>query len=111
MSIYLLGHGSVPFGRTFFNTALDELLAKAGEGRPHRVTLYLTDGLALDVCEILELGSDYVTVHALRSAEEPCDPTVHLVPYGLIYRVEVAPKAGDDRRFGFAKSARRLASP
>lgn len=109
MSIYLLGHGSVPFGRTFFNTSLDEILAKAGEGRPQRVTLFLTDGLALDVCDILELGSDYLTVHALKSAEEPCDPTLHLVPYGLIYRVEVAPKAGDDKRLGFAKSRRSRA--
>lgn len=110
MAVYMLGQSGVPFGRAFFNATLDPLLAELANGKSLRVTLHLTDGLTLDLCQIDELADDYLIVRAMKSEEagegSACEVTVHLLPYGLIYRVELVPKTEADKRVGFAYQPR-----
>jgi hypothetical protein len=104
MPIHLLGggFGEAPFSRTFFNVALGEILSKAGKDKEQRLTLYLTDGTLLDVCEIEELADAHLTLRAFRKDDDACDLGVHLIPYALIYRIEITPKSAEDsNRVGF----------
>jgi hypothetical protein len=104
MAVYVLGNSGTPFGRAFFNAALDDLIKRFGDGQPQKVLLYLTDGATIDICEIEELSDNYLVVRGYRAVGgEACELAVQVVPYGLIYRIEISPKAagGDDRRVGF----------
>lgn len=106
----MIGQSGVPFGRAFFNATLDPLLTEMGSGKPLRVTLHLTDGLTLDLCQIDELADDFLVVRAMKTEEAAdgaaCDVSMHLIPYGLIYRVELAPRPDADKRVGFAYQPR-----
>jgi hypothetical protein len=108
MGIQLIG-GSLsdaPFNRTFFNTTLGELLDKAGKDQSHRLTLFLSDGTQLDVCQIEKMAEDYLSLRAYQGGNDSCEMSVHLVPYVLIYRIEIAPKAPENgQRVGFHWSA------
>ncbi len=104
MPVYLLGEGSasVPFNRTFFNVTLGDLLKTAGGSESVRFTLYLTDGMRLAVCKIEELADPYMIVRGYSGEDEACDTTLHVVPYGLIYRMEIDPKGMEEStRLGF----------
>ncbi len=103
MPVYTLGggHGEPPFSRTFFNVTLGDLLEKDGKEKDHKLTLFLTDGTTLDVCSIDELADQYLVLRAYRGNEDACDLSLNLVPYALIYRIELAPKATDSARVGF----------
>ena len=103
MQAYLLGEGKSgpPFSRTFFNVTLGDLLARAGGAATPRLSLFLTDGLRLEVCRIEELEEAYMVVRGYSDDPEKCDPMVHVIPYGLIYRLEIAPKDTEDARVGF----------
>lgn len=93
--------GEAPFNRTFFNVTLGDILSHNGKEKEHRLTLYLTDGVTLDVCSIQDLADAHVSLKAFRAGEESCETTTHLIPYPLIYRIEIAPKTEKNDRVGF----------
>ena len=103
MPIYNIGGGigDAPFNRTFFNVTLGDVLERIGKTREHKLTLYLTDGATLDVCNIDELADTYLAVRAYGKDEEGCEVSVQLVPYALIYRIELTPKSEQNNRVGF----------
>lgn len=106
MAITLIGGmGDVPFNRTFFNVTLGELVDQNGKEKPVKLTLYLSDGTTLDVCMIEHLSDQYLSVRAYRGEGdgdgEGCDLATQLIPYGLIYRIEIAPKDVESTRVGF----------
>jgi hypothetical protein len=102
MAPVLIGGSDVPFGRTFFNVYLGEMLDRAGKDKDHKLTLFLGDGSQLDVCSIDELSDGYLILRAYRGGEgDACDLSLNLIPYGLIYRIEIAPKQDAGQRLGF----------
>jgi hypothetical protein len=103
MAIQLIGGsaGDVPFNRTFFNVTLGEMVSQNGKEKAVKLTLYLSDGTTLDVCSIDELTDSYVAARAYQGESDSCDLTVQLIPYGLIYRIEISPKSAVNSRVGF----------
>ena len=102
MPIPLIGSGGdVPFNRTFFNVTLGEMLEKNGKGKPVKLTLFLTDATTLDVCMIDELSESYLAARAYLGESDTCELSLQLIPYGLIYRIEIAPKGDENSRVGF----------
>src|SRR5678815_3338121 len=112
MAIQLIGGsaGDVPFNRTFFNVTLGEMVEQSGKDKAVRLTLFLSDGTQLDVSVIDELSDSYLSLRAYQGDSDQIDPSVHLVPYGLIYRIEVSPKDEQNSRVGFQwkPSARKI---
>ena len=96
MAIQLIGGsaGDVPFNRTFFNATLGDLIDHSGRDKEKAVllSLFLSDGTTLDVSVIDELSDSYLALRAYQGDSDQIDPSVHLIPYGLIYRIEVSPK-------------------
>lgn len=108
MPIYMIGEGArqgPPFNRTFFQAKLGDILSRASSEQKQRLTLFLTDGMTLEVCEILELEDQYMTLRAYRGSEEACDVGIHVIPYGVVYRMELARE--EDQRVGFNWMASR----
>jgi len=101
MPPYVIGGSDTPFGRTFFNVSLGEMLEGAGKEKDHKLTLFLGDGTQLEVCSIDELSDNYLVVRAYRGEPDACALAIELIPYGLIYRIEIAPKKDDSQRVGF----------
>lgn len=103
MGIFTIGGGvgEPPFNRTFFNVTLGDLVERAGSAKEKRLTLFLTDGSTLDVCGIDELTDQYVALRSYANGDDACDVAVQLIPYALIYRVEITPRGGDSNRLGF----------
>jgi hypothetical protein len=103
MAIQLIGGsaGDVPFNRTFFNVTLGEMVEQNGKEKAVRLTLFLSDGTQLDVSVIDELSDSYLALRAYQGETDQIDPSVHLIPYGLIYRIEVSPKDEQNSRVGF----------
>jgi hypothetical protein len=106
MAIQLIGGaGEVPFNRTFFNVSLGDLLDQSKE-QAHRLTLFLSDGATLDLCQIDDILESYLSVRAYRGQDDSCDLSVHLIPYGLIYRIEISPRVNPGSgRMGFSRNA------
>jgi hypothetical protein len=103
MAVQLIGgvSGDIPFNRTFFNATLGELVEQSGKDRPVKLTLFLSDGTTLDVCMIQELSDDYIAVRAYQGESDTCELSLQLIPYGLIYRIEISPKSEGSSRVGF----------
>ncbi len=104
MAIYLIGDqggGGPPFNRNFFNLTLGDLLSKAGKTDSQKLDLFLTDGSTLEVCQIDELAETYMVVRAYNKDETQCDLMVNVIPYGLIYRIQIVPKGAEEERVGF----------
>ena len=103
MAIQLIGGsaGDVPFNRTFFNVTLGGMVEQSGKEKAVRLTLFLSDGTQLDVSVIDELSDAYLALRAYQGESDQIDPSVHLIPYGLIYRIEVSPKNEQNSRVGF----------
>lgn len=101
--IFLLGEapGGPPFNRAFFNAGLGDLLERAGKPESYRLTLFLSDGTTLEVCKLEELHEAFMVVRGYRGEDEACDLTLQAIPYGLIYRLEIAPKGTREKRLGF----------
>ena len=95
------GMGEAPFNRTFFNVTLGEMIGQNAKDKSVRLSLFLSDGTTLDVCTIDELSDSYLALRAYQGDSEHVDPSVHLIPYGLIYRIEVSPKDEQNSRVGF----------
>lgn len=106
MPIHLIGTtaGDAPFNRVFFNTTLGEIIGNGGESR--KVTLFLVDGVTLDVSSVESLNDQYATVKAHDPNKESAETRLHLIPYGTIYRVEIAGQDNDADRVGFHLSGR-----
>ena len=104
MPTYSLG-GAIPgspFNRTFFNVTLGDLIEKDGKKPVRRLLLYLADGALLEVEEIEEMDDSYLTLRAVKGSDEPgSEPSIHLVPYTLIYRIELSPTERDTGHVGF----------
>lgn len=103
MTIQLIGSSSsdVPFNRTFFNVTLGELIDQNGKEKPVKLTLFLSDGSTLDVCMIDHLSDSYLSARAYQGGSDSCELSVQLIPYGLIYRIEISPKSEESDRVGF----------
>lgn len=102
MVIPLLGDsGRSTFNRSFFNVRLDELVRKAGSNEHARVTLFLSDGLRIELCHIDELADEYMVVRAHAGDAPECDLDMHVIPYPLIYRISIDPNGPDEPRMGF----------
>jgi len=103
MAIQLIGGsaGDIPFNRTFFNVTLGEMVEHSGKEKAVRLTLFLSDGTTLDVSVIDELSDSYLALRAYQGDSDQIDPSIHLIPYGLIYRIEVSPKDEQNSRVGF----------
>ncbi|MBV8881656.1 MAG: hypothetical protein JO332_16990 [Planctomycetaceae bacterium] len=103
MAVQLIGGsaGDVPFNRTFFNVTLADLVEPAKD-QAQKLTLYLVDGTTLDVCRIEEMADGYLALRAYRNGSDACDTTLHLIPYGTIYRLEIAQHGSDNDRMGFS---------
>jgi len=105
MAIQLIGGsaGDVPFNRTFFNATLGDLIDHTGKDKEKavRLSLFLSDGTTLDVSTIDELSDSYLALRAYQGDTDQIDPSVHLIPYGLIYPIEVSPKNEQNSRVGF----------
>ena len=112
MAIQLIGGsaGDIPFNRTFFNVTLGEMIGQSNKDKKIRLSLFLSDGTTLDVSAIDELSDSYLALRAYQGETEHLDPSVHLIPYGLIYRIEVSPKEEQNSRVGFQwkPAARKL---
>lgn len=104
MAIHMFGGSSPqgPFNRTFFNVTLGDVLERSSHEKGTKLLLYLGDGTTLDVCAIDEITDDYLAVRAYQDEDDTCEITVNLIPYTLIYRIELAPKAPENTsRMGF----------
>ena len=104
MGVYMVGSGGPqsPFNRTFFNVTLGEVLQRAPKDKSTKLLLFLADGTSLDVCAIDDMADDYLVVRAYRAEEGACDLGINLIPYTLIYRIELAPKEDENStRLGF----------
>ena len=103
MAVQLIGGapGDAPFNRTFFNVTLGEMVEQNGKEKPVKLTLFLSDGTTLDVCMIDELSDDYLAVRAYQGESDSCELGLQLIPYGLIYRIEISPKTEENSRVGF----------
>ena len=104
MPVYMVGSGGgqSPFSRTFFNDTLGDVFQRAGRDKNHKLLLYLADGTTLDVCAIDDLADDFIAVRAYHAEDQACDLSVNLIPYSLIYRIELVPKESDSStRLGF----------
>jgi hypothetical protein len=103
MSVFTIGggQGEPPFNRTFFNVTLGDLVERNDPGKEKRLTLFLTDGSTLDVCGIDELTDQYVALRSFLNGDDACTTAVQLVPYALIYRVEITPRAASEHSVGF----------
>lgn len=114
MPIHLIGEhmpGTPPFDRSFFTTALGNLLGRLGERSAQKLTLFLSDGSTLEACNIEELGEDFLVLRAYKG-ENHCDLAVEVIPYGLIYRVQISSKSSeDDERVGFKWTPQQAAPP
>lgn len=103
MSVFLLGQadGGAPFDRRFFRVTLGDILKATKRPDSQILTLHLTDGQALDICEITALEDPYMIVRGYRSDDQTCELTLQVIPYGLIYRLSIAPHGAEDQRMGF----------
>ena len=112
MAVQLIGGsgGDIPFNRTFFNVTLADLIEPTKD-QAHRLTLYLVDGTTVDVCRIEEMADSYLALRAYRTGSDTCDTTLHLIPYGTIYRLEIAQHVSDADRMGFSWTDRRKSAP
>lgn len=103
MPIYMIGGGNYgpPFSRAFFSTRLGDILDKGGKKNSHKLKIFLTDGGILDICKIEDLEDEYMLVRDYASDEKSCELTLDIIPYGLIYRVQISPQVQNDERVGF----------
>ena len=103
MSIHFIGESSSaapPFDSLFFKSAFDQVVERAGKGA-QKLTLFLSDGSQFDVCEIVDLADAYMVVRGYKEATDTCELALNMLPYGLIYRLELGPKSNDGTRVGF----------
>jgi hypothetical protein len=110
MPVQLIGGsaGDVPFNRTFFNVTLADLVEPTKD-RAQKLTLYLVDGTTMDVCRIEDMADGYLALRAYRTGSDACETTMHLIPYGTIYRIEISHHEAEDEgsRLGFSWPERR----
>ena len=112
MSIHFIGESSAaapPFDSLFFKSSFDAIVERTGKGA-QKLTLYLSDGSTFDVCEVVDLSDPYMVVRGYHGATDACDMSLSIIPYGLIYRLDLGPKADNSTRVGFRWSPPALAA-
>lgn len=114
MPIHLIGEGTghaLPFGRTFFSSTLSDLLARTSQTSTQSLTLFLTDGATVDVCSVDEMNDDYMVIRTFRGHGEACGTDLNVIPYGLIYRIQISPIGLEEmQRVGFKGVATDVAA-
>jgi hypothetical protein len=103
MSIHFIGESSAtapPFDSLFFKSSFDQIVERAGKG-PQKLTLFLSDGSTFDVCDIVELSDSYMVLRGYAEEGDACEMALTVLPYGLIYRLELGPKENSGTRVGF----------
>ena len=104
MSIHFIGESSSaapPFDSLFFKSAFDQVVERAGKGA-QKLTLFLSDGSQFDVCEIVDLADAYMVLRGYAESGDACELALTVLPYGLIYRLELGPKSNNSTRVGFS---------
>ena len=104
MSIHYIGESaaaSPPFDSLFFKSSFDQIVERAGKTAT-RLTLFLSDGTTFDVCQMEELADAYMILRGYRDRTDACELSINVIPYGLIYRLELGPKGQDETRVGFS---------
>ena len=104
MTIHFVGESASaapPFDSLFFKSAFDQIVERAGKTAT-RMTLFLSDGTTFDVCQIEELADAYMIIRGYRGGTDACELAINVIPYGLIYRLELGPKGQDGTRVGFS---------
>jgi hypothetical protein len=103
MPIVLLGEsgGGTPFGRSFFNSAFEPLVHKLGKDAAKRLLLYISDGTIFEVAQIEELAENYLVVRGYKGDEDAAEQSIQVLPYGLIYRLELGSQPESGTRVGF----------
>lgn len=103
MAIHFIGEASSaapPFDALFFKSAFDQIVEKAGK-TSQKLTLFLSDGTTFDVCELIDLADAYMVVRGYAESGDACTLALTVLPYGLIYRLELGPKEQSSTRVGF----------
>jgi len=103
MAIHFFGESSYaapPFDSLFFKSSFDEIVERAGKGA-NKLTLFLSDGTTFEVCDIVELTEAYMVVRGYKEESDTCEIALTVLPYGLIYRLELGPKGAEGTRVGF----------
>lgn len=139
MPIHLLGtheRTGAAFQRDFYETMLHDLIDQARRAPGYGLRLFLIDGAIIDVCHFNAITDRYLTVAALppdaeipetHSVEAPpdhghgsvcqeglCDMTIDIIPFEVVYRVQLTSSKAKERRVGFhlgAAVARRAKNP
>ncbi len=104
MAIHLIGEkpGQGPtFDRSFFRAKFDGIVERLGKELASRLTLFLLDGSSIQVSQIDELADDFMAVRGRTGDDEHGEMAVNLIPYGLIYRIELGSKQGTEGHVGF----------
>ena len=105
MTIHLIGDGAGRtgvFDRSFFNTALGDVINQCNREHGQKLTLFLLDGSTLDVCMIKELSENYMLLNAFQDDKEASTTVLNVIPYNLIYRVQItSTKSDETERVGF----------
>src|SRR5688572_7650115 len=112
MSIHFIGENSTaspPFDSLFFKSSFDAIVERSGKSA-QKLSLYLSDGSTFDVCELVDLSDPYMVVRGYHGATDACDMSVSIIPYGLIYRLDLGPKADNSTRVGFRWSPPAMAA-
>lgn len=112
ITVGAVASGHAVFDRVFFSGTLPAMIEETGvQPGAYVLTLFLSDGQTVNVCAIEALHDTYMAIRVFRPDEEVCDTTLSLIPYGLIYRVDLAPKRADqDERVGFHWAAKKKRS-
>jgi hypothetical protein len=103
MAIHFIGESSIaspPFDSLFFKSSFDQIVERAGKGA-QQLTMHLSDGTTFDVCEIVELAESYMVVRGYHGETDACELSLTVLPYGLIYRLNLGPKSNNATRVGF----------
>lgn len=105
MPIHLIGESAghaPPFNRTFFSSTIGDIIGKNSQSVPQKLTLFLTDGVTLDLCNIEGMNDEYMIVRAFHGSGKSCGTEIDIIPFSLVYRVQLTPVGHEEaERAGF----------
>ncbi len=105
MPIHLIGESAghaPPFNRAFFSSTIGDIIGKSSQNVPQKLTLFLTDGATLDLCNIEGMNDEYMIVRIFHGHGKACGTIINILPFALIYRVQLTPVGHEDvDRAGF----------
>ncbi len=105
MPIHLIGESAghaPPFNRGFFSSTIGDIIGKSSQNVPQKLTLFLTDGSTLDLCNIEGMSDEYMIARVFHGHGKACGTIVNIIPFALIYRVQLTPVGHEEAdRAGF----------